>query len=258
MAAHVPGLVPDRGGELFAKLGVLVKKPLLEERASVEAQSLVMEQELAAGRHPLAAIGAESAARDEIVDVGMEDQRAAPGVEHAQHAQLGAESARVGGQILEGLGAASKEQIQRDLQLRADEPTQRLGHGEGDQEVGRGQKQALALALQPGVGVGLAAERTVPVVAGMITVVKAVTVGAGEEFSAQGRGAAGQDRVQDLSLPGRHGGAEAPEVIRGQAPEPLVNGEALATGGGRLAHRSPMKSSRRFWCWVLQRLVRWV
>jgi hypothetical protein len=37
------------------------------------------------------------------VDVGMKDQGAAPGVEHAQHPELGAEPAGIGRQVLQGV-----------------------------------------------------------------------------------------------------------------------------------------------------------
>ena len=114
-----------------------------------------------------------------------------PGVEHAQHAQLRAQALGVGGEVLQGLGAGGKEQVQRDLEMRADEPPQLFRDGEGDQEVRHGKQESRPLAFQPRVGVGLAALRTVAVVAGMIVVVKARTVRTLEELAAQGRGAAG-------------------------------------------------------------------
>jgi hypothetical protein len=216
-----------------------------EERAAAPAQSHVMQEEVFGG-DPGAAVGAQAAAGDEVMDVGMKDQGAAPGVEHAQHPELGAEASGIGGQVVQGLGTGGEEQIQEELQMGADQPAQFIGHGEGGEEIRRGQKQARPLALEPGVGVGLAAERTMPVVAGMVAVVKAAAVRAGEELSAAGRGAAGEDRLQNLPLPRRHGGAEAPEILRGQAREPLMDGEAWAAGGGRVAHKSPMNWSRRF------------
>ena len=131
--------------------------------------------------------------------------------------------------------------------MGADEKPQFLRHGEGDQEVGHGQQEARALALEPRVGVGLAALRTVPVVAGMIAVMKARTVRTTEELAAQSRGAAGEDLVQDLSLPPRHGRAEALQIFGRQLPEQLMNREAFTTvAGGGMHQRLPMKSSRRF------------
>jgi hypothetical protein len=124
--------------------------------------------------------------------------------------------------------------------------SQFLGHGEGDQEVGRGQKQARPLALEPVVGVGLTALRTMPVVAGMIAVVQAGALRALEELAPQRRGATAQDLLQDLSLAPRHGGAEACQIIRGPLPEQLMNGRAWTTvAGGRRLHRLPMNLSSR-------------
>lgn len=258
LSADVPRGVPDAGRDLAQQIRMVFLEARFEEGATVIAQGAMVQEELFGG-DPVTAIGAEAAAGDEVMDVGMKDQSAAPSVAHAEHPQLGAEAFGVLGQILEGLRTGAKQQVQSDLQMGADEQPQRFRHREGNQEIRGGQQEPLALAGQPGVGVGLAAERAMPVVAGMVAVVKAVTVGAGEECSAAGRGATGADGIQDLSLPGRQGGAETPEVIRRQTPEPLMDGEALATGGGGGgAHRSPMNWSRRFWCWVWQRLVRWV
>ena len=69
----------------------------------------------------------------------MENQSARPGVQHAQHTQLGAEPFGIAGQILEGLGAGAEEHIQAVLQMGSDPRAERFGHGEGHQEIGDGQ-----------------------------------------------------------------------------------------------------------------------
>lgn len=61
-----------------------------------------------------------------------------------------------------------------------------------------------------------------PVVAGMVAKVVRPTVRAGEELAAQGRGAATQDAFQHLALPRRHGGAEALQILRPLADQPIV------------------------------------
>lgn len=155
---------------------------------------------------------------------------------------MGAEAPGIGGQVLQRLSAGGKEQIQPDLLVRADKTPQFFRHGEGHQKVRHGQKQAQALALQPVLGVGLPAERTMPVVAGMIAVVKARTVRTLEQFAAQSRRAAGQDLAQDLSVPLRHGRAKLFQVFRCQLLEQLVHREAdttVADGGG--PHKLLMK-----------------
>ena len=238
---------------------MFLAQSFLEERAHVSPQGFMVKQELLAGGHPGASVQAEAATGNQVVDMGMEDEGAAPGVQDPEHAQLRPQSPGVARQILQRFGSDGKEQIQGDLEIRTDKTAQLFGHREGEQEVGHGQEQARLLTLQPGSGIGLAAERTVPVVARMIAVSKGRTVRTLKELAAQCRGAAGQNLLQDLAMPSRHGRAETLPVIRSQLPEQLVHGEALTTvAGGRGAHRSAMNWSRRFWCWVLQRLVRWV
>ena len=81
----------------------------------------------------------------------------------------------------------------------------------------------------------------------MIAVVKARTVRTLEELAAQSRGAAGQDLLQDLSMPLRHDRAKAFPVIGSQLLEQLMNGQTLATVSGGVVHqRLLMNSSSRF------------
>jgi hypothetical protein len=56
------------------------------------------QQKVLAGRAP-AALVREAAAGDDVVDVGMIEQLAGPGVEHADHTEAGADEARVLGQL---------------------------------------------------------------------------------------------------------------------------------------------------------------
>ena len=247
LAADVPMTFPDFGGNLLEEVGMFLEQSFFEDIAEALAQGLVMEKELVAGAYPAASVGAQSAGGDEVMDVGMEEEGAAPGVEDAQHTQLGAEAFGVGGEVLQGSRAGGKEEVQSDLEMRADEHSQLLRDGEGGQKVGHGKEEPRALAFQPGIGVELAALGTVAVVAGMILVVKARTVRTLEEFAAQGRGAAGEGLSQDLPVPAGHGGAKTLPIIRSCPLDELMNREAFTTvAGGRAHHRLFMKSSRRF------------
>ena len=76
------------------------------------------------------------------MDVGMEDEGAAPGVEHTQHAQLCAQASGIAGEILQCLGAGSKQEVQPDLLMRADEPAQLL-RDSSPREIGIGWNKAL-------------------------------------------------------------------------------------------------------------------
>jgi len=214
LAADVPMTLPDLGRDPGEELGLFLEQAGFEEGAAAIAQRLMVEEERFACRDPGASVQAETPARHQVMDVGMKDEGATPGVEDTQHAQLGSQPAGIGGQILQRLGAGGKEQVQGDLLMRADEAPQFLGHGEGDQEVRDGQEQARPLALKPVVGVGLTALRTVPVVTRMIAVEKARAGWTLEELATQGRGAAGEDLLQDPPMPRRHGGTKTLPVIR--------------------------------------------
>lgn len=120
-------------------------QPLLEPGAKVETQHLDRQKEARAGGDPLSSIEAQAAAGHEVVNVRMIDEGARPGVEHAQHSQLRAQSFGIGGQILQGLRAAGKEQVQPDLLMRADEEPQGFRHGEGQPEARHGPRKRLRL-----------------------------------------------------------------------------------------------------------------
>lgn len=171
----------------------------------------------------------------------MEDEGTRPGMQHAEHAQLGAQSLGIARQILQRPGGDGKEQIQGDLQMPTQEPPQFFRDSEGHQEVRSGQQQARLLTLQPGVRVGLTALRTVPVIAGMIAVIKTRAVRTLIQVAAQHRGAAGQELVKHLPLPHRHGRAESIQIIRSRLTDQLVNAQAWITvAGDRVHQRSPM------------------
>ena len=115
LATHIPMAFPNLGGHLGEKLGMFFGQTLLEDGAKVIAQGLMVEEELFLRWHPQACVWAEAAAGNEIMDVGMKNERARPGVEDAEHAQLGAQAAGIGGEVLQGLGAGAKEQVEGDL-----------------------------------------------------------------------------------------------------------------------------------------------
>jgi hypothetical protein len=209
-----PLLVPDSGGQLGQRFGRLFLEGFAEEVAKVIAQRPVMKQELSAAGDPLALVQAQAPAGNQVMDVRVEDERARPCVQDAEHAQLSAQAFGICGQILESLRACGKEQFVTDLLMGADPGAERIGHGEGDQKIRRRQQQTLASLLKPMIGVGGPAERAMPIIAGMIAVVELPAVRAAEEFSAQGRSAAAEDAAQDLALTPRHGGVKLLQILR--------------------------------------------
>lgn len=239
LATHVPGLFPHLLWNLGEQIGMFLEQTSFEEGAEVFTQRFVMEQEVFARWDPGASIQTQAAAGNEIMNVGMKDQAARPGVEHAQHAQLRAQTFGIGRQVLQGLGAGGKEQVQANAQMRADEKPEGFGHREGDQEVRHRKEQTLLLALQPILGVGVAALRTMPVVAGVVAVVELVAVRTTKELASQHGSAAGQDLLQDLPMPCRHGRVTLP-ISRGQLLEQLMDGQVLGSttaGWGSLHER---------------------
>lgn len=237
LRSDVPWMFPDRCGHLCEQGWMLAAQSFFEESAHVSAQGLVMEQEIVGCRHPGASIQTEPAAGDEVMDVRVKDERTSPGVEDAEHAQLRTQAAGIGCQLVQGARGDVKEQVERDRQMRAEEPAQLFGNREGHQEVVGGQQQTRFLPGQPGVGVGLAALRTVAVVAGMIAVIKPRAVRALIELSAQSRGAAGQEFVEHLSVPPRHGRAEAQKILGRDSADQLMDAESLITVAGERVHQ---------------------
>src|SRR5262249_18005534 len=138
----------------------------------------------------------QSAAGDQVMDMRVEDERARPGVENAEHAEMSAQTFGMGGQVLESSGAGVKEDFVTELRVRTDPGTQWIGNGEGDQEIRDRQQQTSALLLQPMIGIGGPAEGTVPVIARMIAIVELAAIRAAEQLAAQSRRATAQDAFE--------------------------------------------------------------
>ena len=176
-AMNHPALLPDLGREVGQRLGHLLLEGLAEERAAAITQGLDRQEEAGAAGDPLALVPAQAATGDQVVDVGMIFQRARPSVQHAQQAEGGAEAFGILRQVLQGLGTGGQEQIVAQAGMRANPTAQAFGHGEGDQEIVHRQQQR-GILVEPLLGLLAAALRTVPVVAGVITEVSVVAVGA--------------------------------------------------------------------------------
>ena len=76
LSADIPREFPDFGRNLGEEFRMFFLQILFEEGAAMDAQSLVVEQELITSRDPAATIGAESTAGDEVMNVRMEDEGA--------------------------------------------------------------------------------------------------------------------------------------------------------------------------------------
>ena len=95
-----------------------------------------------------AAIGRETAAGNDAMQVRMMEQCLAPGVEHGEKAELGAEMLGIGGDRAQGLGGGVKQDpVDRPLFCMGD-GGDLFRHGKDHVEIGRGQEFGSA-GLQP-------------------------------------------------------------------------------------------------------------
>ena len=87
-------MLPDAGGQRRRRAsGASRSRAVAEEGAEVIGQGMDVDEELGAAGNPLALVEAQAAGGDQVVDVGMIDEGAAPGVEDAEHAEGGAQAA---------------------------------------------------------------------------------------------------------------------------------------------------------------------
>ena len=101
------------------------------------------------------------------MQMGMMDERLAPGVQNGEEADLGTEVAVVRGYGAERLGDGSEEETVDDGLVLGGDLGDRRGHGEDDVEV-LGGKQVLAAPFEPrGAGQRLIG-RTVAVATGVV------------------------------------------------------------------------------------------
>lgn len=204
-AVHDPVLFPRKGRDLRPNRGKggIGEGGLLEGVEEFGAEDLGKgfhrEQEIRVGRVPGALIGCQSASRDEVVNMGVKREVAAPGVQDAEHADLSAEEARILRQELGGSCGGAEEQVIDQGLMAACQRAQSSRDGEGEHEVGHAQEQVL-LSLEPLLSLLVLAFGTVAVAAGMVAVADQVALGTGVELSAESLGAAGLNCVHSPAV----------------------------------------------------------
>jgi len=87
-------------------------------------------------------------------------QGLAPGVQHRDEADLGAEVTRVGSYGAQARGCAAEQDVVDDALVLQGDGGDRFGHGEDDMEVGHGQQVGLAGFQPQGAGQRLALGRS--------------------------------------------------------------------------------------------------
>ena len=116
----------------------------------------------------------------------------APGVQHGDQPDLGAEMLGIGGDDAQRLGRRLEQDAVDDGLVLEGDLGDRRRHGEDDVEVGHRQQLGLPVRQPLGTGQPLAL-RTVPVAAGVVGDADLPAVGALLDMAAQRRRAAGLD-----------------------------------------------------------------
>jgi len=222
-----PALFPDPGGNRRQRVGFLVMERRSKESLEMIGQRSLVEEELVALGAPLSLIQTQSSGGDEVMDMRMIDQSAAPGVEDAQHSQSGSQPLGVGGQILQGPGTGVEENAITELGMRTNPVPQRIREGEGDEEVAGGQEQ-LSLFPEPGVGIGLSATRAMPIVTGVVGEVVCAAVGTDVEGSPSFGSLTTEDFPQDLTVTDGHGRVILLQISRCPTEQDFVEGNGLS------------------------------
>ena len=224
---HDPLLSPYSCRDAGQRRWIFPPEGFGKERSEMIGHWPLGQEELTPLGEPLTLIVAQTAPGDEVMNVRVIDQSAAPGVKDAEHPECRPQSLWVAGQILQGTGAGFKEKTIPQAGMGTNPLAQRFWHREGDQEVTGGQEQ-LGMMIQPSLGVLLTATGTMPVVAGMIGVVVDLTVRAPVEGASSGGSAATENLGQDLTLTNGHGGAKALQINRPPTEQKLMELDRLA------------------------------
>jgi hypothetical protein len=225
-----------------------------EARPEDGGQGVDGNEEIGIGFTP-GAIGRESAAGDQEMDVGMVFELPGPGVEYGGDAGHGAEPARIGAHVEERGGGGAKEKRQQFTRMGSDGSAQGFGHGEGGQVVGDRQQEVL-LPVTPGMGVIGTAGRAMAVAAGVEGEVLLSTLRAKPELATHGRSTAGGDIPQSAELIPAHAVAELTSILRAMATDDVRHrwhlqvchqGADLLGGGigGLLGHMGVDRSGAR-------------
>lgn len=161
---------------------------------------------------PEAAVVRDAAAGDQAVDVGVVVQLLRPGVEHGEHTHLGADIARVAGQLDDRLGRGLHQQRVAVALVGAQHGAQLGRDGDGDVEVGRIQELG-GTSGEPALGLLAVTSRTTSVAAGMVGIDLGAARLAAPEMATQRGAAAGDDVGERPPVRGQHGRAVPRDML---------------------------------------------
>ena len=112
-AVYDPVFVPDQGRDQVEQAGPL--QVVAELGSEDGGDQFNPDQELFSCRPPLAAVRAQTAGRDQVMDMGVIAAGPVPGVEDAGHGDLAADKARVAGQGFDGGGRGFEQEVVDDF-----------------------------------------------------------------------------------------------------------------------------------------------
>src|SRR5439155_3686348 len=93
---------------------------------------------------PATVIGRESTGRNGAVNVGVQKQVLSPGVQDADHADLGAQVFAIDGDLEQGLSAGGEQQVVEQTRVFQGQHVEFVGYSEHNMEVAGGQEFAFA------------------------------------------------------------------------------------------------------------------
>ena len=230
------GKVGEAAAEPQAALAEGLLELVEEERAEAAGEDAHGQEEARAAGDPAVAGGGEAAAGDDAVQVGVVAEAAAPGVQHRQESDLGAQVARVGGDLAQGAGGGAEEQVVERRAVLQGEGGDLGREGEHDVEVGAVQQLAAALG-EPGGAVGALALGAVAVAAGAVAAAAVPAAVALLDLAPEGGRAALLEGAHDAPL-------QAAQGVAAAAPEGLaVAPEDIRDLQGRAAHGALRRSA---------------
>jgi hypothetical protein len=208
--ADVPGLAAELAQEVLAARPGEVRR---EGEAAVGERVAQGREQLAAKQRAhdahgqevamadgFPARGGKASAGDQAVDVGMETQRTAPGVERRDHAGAGGEVLGVCEQLEQRVADGREEEMTQQRSIGLPQGLELVGDGEDDVEVVAGQ-QLSRPGLEPAVDLDVGALRARAVPAGVVVDADRVAVGTGADVAPERGGAAllnGASRLVDV------------------------------------------------------------
>jgi hypothetical protein len=221
LTMDIPRESPDLGIDVLQPSGVA--HLFFEERTVDGREGFDGDKEVGAGGAPGHAVLGEAAARDDVVDVGVVLELPAPGMQDAgETRKVCPDEPLVLGQPFEGERRGGEHGVVRAALMRADEGSERLRHGEGEEEVRPGQL-LLQVVCEPLLGFMLLTLGTVAVATRMIDAVLPPTTWALIEAVAVVSALAVLDSADDLAVGGGQVGI-ALQVFWSKSREDIAEG----------------------------------